>query len=77
MWFVSLLLLSLLFSVTPALAEPGFSEKYGGKGVRSCNPTMTERRLPSHGASPLSGISRCRLSCHESRPGRPRLIAHT
>ena len=28
MWFVSLLLLSLLFSVTPALAEPGFSEQY-------------------------------------------------
>ena len=28
MWVVSLLLLPLLFSVTPAFAEPGFSEKY-------------------------------------------------
>ena len=28
MWLVFLLLLSLLISVTPALAEPGFSEKY-------------------------------------------------
>ena len=28
MWVVFLLLLSLLISVTPALAEPGFSEKY-------------------------------------------------
>lgn len=28
MWVVFLLLLLLLFSVTPALAESGFSEKY-------------------------------------------------
>ena len=28
MWVVVLLLLPLLLSVTPALAEPGFSEKY-------------------------------------------------
>jgi hypothetical protein len=28
MWVVFLLLLSLFFSVIPALAEPGFSEKY-------------------------------------------------
>jgi len=28
MWVVFLRLLPLLFSVTPALAEPGFSEKY-------------------------------------------------
>ena len=28
MWIVSLLLLSLLFPLIPALADPGFDEKY-------------------------------------------------
>jgi hypothetical protein len=28
MWVICILLLSLLFSVTPAFAESGFSEKY-------------------------------------------------
>ena len=52
--------------------EPIPSEE---KWVRSSNPPMTERRRLSPDAFSPSGISRCRLSCQESRPCPPRLLA--
>ena len=51
MWLVFLLLLSLLISVTPALAEPGFSEKYE-RDYNIFNPAS--RHAPENALNPAN-----------------------
>ena len=72
MWFVSLLLLSLLCSVTPARAEPGCSEQYerDHNSFHPINPYRADNPLSPINAydpkNPLKPIS-------QSDPG-PRRI---